>query len=130
MTHVTPIRKIKEGAKASFYEAKTSCSKLKITIYNGDDDYPIRIAVEPVGGGCLSNIEAIRRLITLLLEMNARADVIIEQLNKVICPACKSAMVKGDKDISLSCAKAMAGALEKHLNNEDGKDGQTTKDHT
>ena len=119
MTRMTPIRRIKEGAKASYYEAKTSCGSLKITIYNGDDDYPIRIAVEPVGNGCLANIEAMRRLVTLLLEMNARADVIIEQLNKVICPACKSAMVKGDKDISLSCSKAIAGALDKHINNGD-----------
>jgi hypothetical protein len=115
MSRITPVRRIKEGAKGSYYEAKVSCGRLKIIITNGEDDYPIRLTTEYTGGGCVGNMEAIRRLTTLLFECNVRADCIIEQLNKVICPSCRSALVRGDKEIALSCAKAIARAIEKHI---------------
>lgn len=115
MTRLTPVRKVKNGSKGSYYEANTSCGKLDILIVNGDDDYPVRITAQPTGNGCHANIEAIQRLVTLLLEMNTRADIIIEQLNKVICSACKSKMIKGDKEVALSCSKAIGRALEQHL---------------
>jgi len=119
MTRLTPVRKVKNGSKGTYYEAKTSCGKLDILIVNGDDNYPVRITAQPTGGGCVANLEAVQRLVTLLLEMNTRVDIIIEQLNKVICQACKSKMLKGDKEIALSCAKAMGRALEQHLENTD-----------
>ena len=117
MSKITPIRKVKEGNKGTLYEAKTHCGKLTIFITNGDDDYPVRVTVQATGGGCEANLEAIQRLVTLLLEMNARAECIVEQLNKVICVSCKTDLVKGDKDIALSCSKAIARALEKHICN-------------
>ena len=118
MTHLTPIRKAKNGNGAKFYEARTSCGSLKIYITDGDDQYPVRVTVQSVGGGCEANLQTTQRLITLLLEMNCRADIIIDQLNKVVCPACKSKLIKGDKDIQLSCSKAISGALEQHLNKD------------
>jgi hypothetical protein len=115
MTRLTPVRKVKNGSKGSYYEANTSCGKLDILIVNGEDEYPIRLTAQPSGGGCHANLEAVQRLTTLLLEMNTRADIIIEQLNKPICQACKSKMVKGDKEIALSCSKAIGKALEQHM---------------
>ena len=120
-TRITPIRKVKDGAKGSYYEAKTSCGTIKILIVNGDDDYPVRVTVQPTGGGCQASLESQQRLVTLLLEMNARADVIIEQLCKVICPSCKSQVVKGNKEVAYSCASAIGFALKKHLGGEDEK---------
>lgn len=114
---ITPIRKIKEGNKGTIYEAKTACGKLTMIIADGDDGYPVRFTAQSTGGGCEGNLEGMQRLVTLLLELNTRADCIIEQLNKVICPACKSKMLKGEKDIALSCSKAIARALEKHIYN-------------
>ena len=114
MTRLTPVRKVKNGSKGTYYEANTSCGKLDILIVD-DDDYPVRITAQPTGGGCHANLEGMQRLITLLLEMNTRADIITEQLNKVICQACKSKMIKGDKEIALSCAKAIGKALEQHI---------------
>ena len=120
---ITPIRKIKEGARGTFYESKTSCGKLTIIIADGEDDYPVRLTVQPSSeGGCTANLEAVQRLVTLLLELNTRADCIIEQLNKVVCPACKSAFLKGNKEIAFSCSKAIGRALEKHIYNGEKKE--------
>lgn len=119
--HLTPVRKIKEGARGTYYETKTSCGGLKIIIAD-DEDYPVRVTCQPTGGGgCTANIEALQRLTTLLLEMNCRGDIIIEQLNKVICPSCKTKLAKGEKEIALSCSKALGRALEKHLEKNNGE---------
>lgn len=122
MSRVTPVRRIKEGNKGTFYEAKVRCGTLKIFIAD-DEDYPVRLTAQYTGsGGCESNLQAVQRLITLLLECNVRYDCIIEQLNKIVCPSCKAAFIKGDTQIAFSCAKAIAGALEKHMANGDKKE--------
>jgi hypothetical protein len=121
MTRAIPVRKAKNGDHANFYEAKTSCGSLKIYITDGEDSYPVRITIQSVGGGCEANLAVIQRLITLLLEMNCRADIITEQLNKVVCSACKTKLTKGDKEISLSCGKAVADAITGHINKKETK---------
>ena len=120
MTRINPVRFIKDGAKGSYYEAKTSCGSLKIIICD-DDDYPVRLTAQTVGGGCEANLEGLQRLVSLLLEINARVECIIEQLDKPICPQCKTKLVRGEKDIALSCPKAIAQCLKKHMENENGK---------
>lgn len=114
---ITPLRKVKEGNKGTYYEARVRCGMLKIFIAD-DDDYPVRLTAQYTGtGGCDANLQAVQRLITLALECNIRVDCIAEQLSKVVCESCKNALVKGDKDIALSCAKAIGRALEKHTEN-------------
>ena len=49
-TRLTPIRKVKEGAKGSYYESKTACGKITIIIMD-DEDYPVRITAQTVRGG-------------------------------------------------------------------------------
>jgi len=124
MHPITPIRKVKEGAKGSYYEGKVSCGNIKIFIADDEDGYPVRLTAQYSGGGCGANLEVIQRLITLLLECNVRVDIIIGQLNKVFCPACRTKFAKGDKEIALSCSRAIARALEKHLNNGGEQNGK------
>lgn len=121
MPRMTPVRKVSEGATGTYYEAKTACGKLKIIIVDGEDGYPCRLTTQVVGGNCEGNAEAVQRLITLLLEMNARAECVIDELNKIVCPACRSKFLKGEKDIAFSCGKAVARALEKHITQENGE---------
>ena len=73
----TPVRKVKEGNRGTIYEGKTACGQLTIIIADGDDDYPVRLTAQNKGGGCEANLEGLQRLVTLLLEINTRADCII-----------------------------------------------------
>jgi len=110
-----PTRKANpNGAKSSTYKLDVSCGKLKIVIMD-EEDYPVEVLLRNVEGGCEANQETIGRLLTLLLESNIDCDVIIEQLEKVICMACKTTVAKG-KTVHLSCAKAIAWALKEHIN--------------
>jgi len=115
---VSPVKKIKEGAKGTYYEAEVGCTKLSIIIMDDEDGSPCRITVQPnkTRGGCQANIEALQRVITLFLECNIKEDILIEQLDQVVCGSCKSQMIRGDKTIALSCAKAIGAALKKHIN--------------
>jgi len=115
---VCPVKKIKEGAKGTYYEAQVGCTKLSIIIMDDEDGSPCRITVQPnkTRGGCQANIEALQRILTVMLECNIREGLIIDQLDQVVCTACKSKMLKGDKTIALSCAKAIGAALKRHLN--------------
>jgi len=123
MKRITPIRFIKEGAKGRYYEAKINCAKMKIIIADGEDDYPVRVTCQYTGdGGCDANLGAIQRLVTSMLECNVRAEIIINDLNKITCDACKRKLYKDkDKTIALSCARAIAGALNKHITKENGE---------
>jgi len=112
---ISPVRKVREGSKATYYEARTACAKLSITIFDDEGD-PVRIMVEPAGGGCEANLKTIARLITLMLECNIREDVISEQMDKIFCLSCKSKHAKGE-NVALSCARAISGALKKHMEN-------------
>jgi len=119
---ITPIKKIKEGSRGVYYEVKVNCTVLSIIILDDENGSPCSIRVQnkkgkDFSGGCVANIEAVQRLVTLLLECNIKEDLLIEQLNKVHCSSCVGRFRKGEKDIALSCAKAIAGALEKHLYN-------------
>ena len=118
---ITPIRKVKEGARGTYYEATVACGKMKLLIAMGEDDYPARVTAQYTSGGCNAMLETVQRLITLALECNIRIDCLIEQLYKVVCPACKSALLKGDKTVALSCGKAIAAALERSITTENGE---------
>lgn len=113
---VSPVRKVKEGSRATYYEAKTSCSRLAITIFDDDKGVPCRVTVEPRDGGCEANLTGLARLTTLCLECCIREDEIISQLSKVFCLSCKSKQAKGE-NVAMSCARAIGDALKKHVEN-------------
>ena len=118
MTKIKPTRKANpNGAKSSTYKLDVACGKLKIVIMD-EEDYPVEVLLRNVEGGCEANQETIGRLITLLLESNIDLDCITEQLDRVICMACKTATAKG-KDVHLSCAKAIAWALRTSVNGKE-----------
>lgn len=116
MTKVKPTRRAKSG-KNGFYEFETGCGSLKITILDGEDGFPIRVIVEPKGGGCQGGVEYLRRSLTYILECNLDLDnYITEVMEKIICPTAKSRMLKeGKKDLPLSCSRAVSLALKKHI---------------
>ena len=111
---IKPTRKANpNGAKSSTYKLSVACGKLKIVIMD-EENYPVEVLIRNTEGGCEANQEVIGRLVTLLLESNIDVSFIIEQLEKVICLACKTQKVKG-KDVYLSCGKAIAWALKTHI---------------
>jgi hypothetical protein len=116
MTKIRPTRKVKSG-KNGFYEYETGCGKLAITIQDGEDGFPVRVIVEPKGGGCKGGIEYLRRSLTYILECNLDLDNFIEKvLEAVICPSAKEKMLReGRKDVQLSCSRAVSTALKNHL---------------
>lgn len=115
-SRISPVRKIKEGSKATYYEVKTACARLAITIFDDEKGNPARVAVEPKGGGCEANLTGLARLTTLCLECCIREDEIIDQLSKVFCLSCKSKQGKGE-NVAMSCSRAIGDALKKHIEN-------------
>lgn len=113
MKHIEPVKKVKSNAKGAYYEAKVSCGVIKILIVDGEDGSPGRVTAQYSGGGCEGNMEAIQRLVTLLFECNIKPECLYDQLDKVVCNACK-VKFKDDKTISLSCSKAISSALKQH----------------
>lgn len=116
MTKVRPTRRIIKG-KNGIYEYETGCGRLTISIQNGEDGFPIRVIIEPKGGGCRGGIEYLRRSVSYILECNLDLDNFInEVLEKIICPSAKEKMIREKRqDIQLSCAKALSEALKSHL---------------
>jgi hypothetical protein len=114
-TKIRPTRKVKAG-KNGFYEYETGCGKVKITIQD-EDGYPVRVIIEPVGGGCHGGLEYLRRSATFLMECNIDLDYFItEVLEKIVCKSAKEKMLREKRqDIQLSCARSLATALRSHM---------------
>ena len=115
----------KDKSSHTFAKVKVGCTVLAITILNDENGNPFRIMVEPKKadglGGCESNLEGMRRLLTLCFEKKIDTEDIIEQLDKMICPTCVRKMIKGEKDLAMSCGKAISRVLKEHTGYEEGK---------
>lgn len=117
MPRIKPTRKAKEKDNG-FYKLHTGCGKLAITVKDDEDEhYPIRVIIEPIDGGCQGLIEYLRRSLTYMLECNLDIELYIDNvLEKIVCPSGKSRKIREkDKDVYVSCAKAVAYALKDHL---------------
>ncbi len=97
----------------------TGCGNLYVTI-NEDREGPFEVfaAMGKAGGCSASQTEAISRLVSLALRSGLDRETIIKQLKGVRCPA--PARERGG-GIILSCADAIAKALERHLEEKQGK---------
>ncbi|MDP1758402.1 MAG: TSCPD domain-containing protein, partial [Thermodesulfovibrionales bacterium] len=120
-THSQKIipRKRPEMIKGSTRLMKTGCGHLYITI-NEDDKgqlFELFTSMGKAGGCASSQAEAIGRLISLALRSNIEPEVITSQLKGVRCH--QPAWHSGGQ--ILSCADAIAMAIEKHKT--DGKKG-------
>jgi len=126
-----PVRFIKEGKTKSSAWAHFSyivnCGKMKVTIIS-QDDYPVRVKIEPTSGaGCEALLETVSRLTTLLFECNIDKSFIISQLEKVNCKACQRAIGKasvkegqgGVRKYAKSCAHGLAMVLKKFFEEDD-----------
>lgn len=84
----------------------SGCGTMFITT-NSVGKEPFEIFVQHSDGGCQSNMEAIGRLISLMLQEGISKDVILGKLNKIKCPnAMKSKKSEGN-----SCAQIIGRQL-------------------
>jgi ribonucleoside-diphosphate reductase alpha chain len=95
-------------------EMMTGCGKLYVTINQDEQGKPFEIftSMGKAGGCAQSQCEAIGRLISLVLRSNGEPEMIVSQLKGI---SCHMKYGFGANQI-LSCADAVAKAVEKSLN--------------
>ena len=114
--HKVIPRKRGEVVSGNTRRMTTGCGNLYITINEDEDGLVEVFTVMGKAGGCAaSQAEAISRLISLCLRSKIDTNLIIRQLSTVRCPS--PAWEKGGGMI-LSCADAIAKALERHTSQE------------
>lgn len=127
-THSQKIipRKRPEMIKGSTRLMKTGCGHLYITINEDDKGHLFELftSMGKAGGCASSQAEAIGRLISLALRSNIEPEVITSQLKGVRCH--QPAWHSGGQ--ILSCADAIAMAIEKHKTGGNKGNGNGHKD--
>lgn len=113
---IEPAKRRREtySVDGSTFRQATSCVKsMYVTVNSMKDGNLFEVFTNP-SGGCRSNINTITRLISLCLRSGVKVKNIIEELRSNQCPACQVLRRQG-KDVSLSCANAIADAMEAKL---------------
>ena len=100
-----------DGITKSF---KTACGNLYITINFDENKKPFETFLTVGnGGGCVSNLNAISRLVSLLLRSGIPVSEIIDQLSSTfVCPAMQYARGKGKKVEGKNCPSILAKFLK------------------
>lgn len=95
-------------------KVKIGCGNLYINV-NSDDQGICEVFTTPGRhGGCASQSEATSRLISIALRSGIPAEVIVEQLRGIRCPAC----VRRDGINVTSCPDAIGRSIEKYIEHE------------
>lgn len=117
-TIVPAKRRDKKRIDGATFRQSTSCvSSMYVTVNKTNDGDVFEVFTNP-SGGCKSNIGTITRLISLALRSGIKVDKVIEELRENKCPACQVLRRQG-KDVSLSCANAIADAMEQMITGKD-----------
>ena len=91
---------------------KVACGSLHINVFRDSDGNLAEVFINTSRGGiCQSNVNAISRLVSLLLRGGIKVDAISNQLKDIKCPAC-SILRKENKNIGISCADTIGRYLE------------------
>ena len=91
---------------------KVACGSLHINVFRDSDGNLAEVFINTSRGGiCQSNVNAISRLVSLLLRGGIKVDAISSQLKGIKCPAC-SILRKENKTIGISCADTIGRYLE------------------
>lgn len=96
-------------------EMMTGCGKLYVTINSDENGEPFEVftSMGKAGGCAQSQCEAIGRLISVVFRSGGTPDIIIKQLKGI---SCHMKFGFGPNQV-LSCADAVAKAIEKAVNN-------------
>ena len=98
---------------------KTSCGSLFITINRDKEGNIVETFVNTSKSGiCKSNVDGMSRMISLALRSGVKVEEIIDQLQRINCPACVRTKAKGEKLDGLSCPDIIARAFESEYNSE------------
>ena len=108
-------RRNKEIVSGYTLKESTACVPQMYVTVNTDDDDVYEVFTN-ASTGCRANINTITRLISLALRSGIKVDKIIEELRANQCPACQT-LIKQGRKVSLSCANAMADAIEVAIKN-------------
>ena len=116
-TIVPAKRRDTECVKGATFKESSSCVPSMYVTVNRADSGDIFEVFTNASGGCQANINTITRLISLCLRSGIKVDKIVEELRENKCPACQMLRRQGKK-VSLSCANAIADAIDAMRNTE------------
>jgi ribonucleoside-diphosphate reductase alpha chain len=106
-----PSRRLVKVINGATARESTSCVKsMYVTVNKTPEDKVFEIFTN-ASGGCKANINTISRLCSLALRGGIKVSRVIDELRANQCPACQVLRRQG-KDVSLSCANAIADAME------------------
>ena len=113
--------------RGSTRKMTTGCGNLYVTI-NEDEQGPFEVFAQmgKAGGCSASQTEAISRLVSLALRSGVDPRAVVKQLKGVRCP--NPGWEKGG--MILSCADAMAKALERYLDEREKEKAEAEKNGT